>query len=245
MVLIIIEILRNLNPIHHNNLSMKTLFILAFLLVGSIVRSQDCSNYYYFQNNKTVEMSLFDKKGDITGKVLYSIADVKNSNEITSATLQTHMFDKKGKTIGKANSIVKCTGGVMMVNMKLTMPAAQAEQFSQTTAKTEDFFIEYPANMKKGDQLKEGTLNMDVDNNGMQQSISMTVSNRKVEDQEKVTTPAGTWDCYKISYKTKMSIRTMGVGIPINMEGIEWYAPAFGVVKTTSKYGSTEITSIK
>ncbi|HKH63404.1 MAG TPA: hypothetical protein VKA49_21355 [Flavitalea sp.] len=224
---------------------MKILFKLVFLLAVSIVRAQDCSNYYYLQNNKTVETSLFDKKGDITGKVLYSIADVKNSNGITTATLQSHMFDKKGKTIGKANSIVKCNGGVMMINMKLMMSTPQAEQFSQASAKTDDFFIEYPANMKKGDQLREGTLNMDVDNNGLQQSISMTVFDRKVEDKEKVTTPAGTWDCYKISYKIKMSIRVMGVGVPINMEGTEWYAPGFGVVKTSSKHGSTEITSIK
>jgi hypothetical protein len=224
---------------------MKIVFILVFLLVVSIVRSQDCSNYYYLQNNKTVETSLFDKKGDITGKVLYSIADVKNSNGSTTATLQSHMFDKKGKTIGKANSIVKCNGGVMMINMKLMMSAPQAEQFSQASAKADDFFIEYPANMKKGDQLREGTLNIDVDNNGLQQSISMTVFDRKVEDKEKVTTPAGAWDCYKISYKTKMSIRVMGVGVPINIEGMEWYAPGFGVVKTSSKHGSTEVTSIK
>ena len=42
-----------------------------------------------------------------------------------------------------------------------------------------------------------------------------------------------------------MSIRIMGVGVPVNMEGTEWYAPGFGVVKSVSKHGSTEITSVK
>ena len=224
---------------------MKKVLALLFSLNVSILYAQDCSNYYYLQNNKTVEMSLYDKKGDITGKLVYSVADVKNSNNLTTATVQSQMFDKKGRTIAKGNSVMKCNGGVMMIDMKMTMPTPQAEQFSKATVKSDDFYIEYPANMSKGDQLKEGTLSMDMDNNGLQQSINMTIFDRKVEDKEKITTPAGSWDCYKISYKTKMSIRIMGVGVPVNMEGIEWYAPSFGVVKTSSKHGSTEITSIK
>jgi hypothetical protein len=155
------------------------------------------------------------------------------------------MFDKKGRTIAKGSSTMKCNGGVMMINMKMIMPTPQAEQFSKANAKTDDFFIEYPVNMGKGDQLKDGTLTMEMDNNGLQQSITMTVYDRKVEDKETVTTPAGTWECYRISYKNKMSVKMMGVGIPMNLEGTEWYAPGFGVVKTHSKHGSTEITSIK
>lgn len=224
---------------------MKQLLTLLLVLNVLILDAQDCSNYYYLQNNKTVEMSLFDKKGDLAGRLVYSIADVKNSNSTTTATVQSQMLDKKGRTIATGNSVMKCNGGVMMINMKMSIPIPQAEQFSQSTAKTDDFFIEYPVNMSTGDALKEGTLNMDMNNNGMQQSVSMTIFDRKVEDKEKVTTPAGTWDCYKISYKSKMSIKMMGVGIPMNTEGVEWYAPGFGVVKTNTKQGSTELTSIK
>lgn len=224
---------------------MKRILTLVLILNVNILFSQDCKNYYYLQNNKTVEMTLYDKKGGMTGRLVYSILDVKNSNDLTTATVQSQMFDKKGRTIAKGNSVMKCNGGVMMINMKMIMPTPQAEQFSQASAKTNDFFIEYPVNMSKGDQLKDGTLSMDMDNNGLQQSINMTIYDRKVEDREKITTPAGTWDCYKISYKTKMSVKMMGVGIPMNMESTEWYATGFGVVKTYSKHGSTEITSIK
>jgi hypothetical protein len=155
------------------------------------------------------------------------------------------MFDKNGKTVATGNSVMKCNGGVMMINMKMSIPQPQAEQFSQANVKAEDFYIEYPLNMVKGDQLKDGNLTMNMDNNGLQQSLTMTVNNRRVEDKEKITTPAGTWDCYKISYKSKLSIRMMGVGIPVNMDGVEWYAPGFGVVKTQSKHGATEISAIK
>lgn len=190
-------------------------------------------------------MSIYDKKGDLNGRLVYTVSGVANTGSLTTANVQSEMFDKKGKTIAKGTSVMKCNGGMMMINMKMIMPAPQTEQFSQASVKAEDFYIEYPVNMTKGDQLKDATLTMDMDNNGLQQSLTMTISDRKVENKEKITTPAGTWDCYKISYKTRMSIKIMNVGVPVNMDGTEWYSPGFGVVKTTSKYGATEITSIR
>ena len=130
---------------------MKTLVLVLLVFIAPALRAQDCSSYYYLQDNKTVEMSLYDKKGDLAGKVVYSIADVKSANGTTTANVQSQMFDKKGRTFAKGNSVVKCNGGVMMVNLKMVMPTPQAEQFSQASARTDDFFIEYPVNMNKGD----------------------------------------------------------------------------------------------
>jgi hypothetical protein len=79
----------------------------------------------------------------------------------------------------------------------------------------------------------------------MKQSMVMDIINRKVVGKEQVTTAAGSWDCYKISSNTKMKIKTMGIGVPMNMDVTEWFAPGFGVVKTLSKYGETAITSIR
>jgi hypothetical protein len=224
---------------------MKKILALVCFLGSVAIYGQDCNSYYFLQNNKSVEMTIYDKKRNPNGKVVYTISDANNSGNTTSANVQTEMLDKKGKTVAKGTSVMKCTGGVMMVNMKMSIPQAQAEQFSQANVKAEDVFIEYPASMNKGDQLKDGNLTMDVDNNGMQQSLIMNITDRKVEDKEKITTPAGSWDCYKISYKSKMTIRMIGVGVPVNMEAIEWYAPGFGIVKTESKSGGTEITAIK
>ena len=133
----------------------------------------------------------------------------------------------------------------MMVDMKMMLPQAQQEQFGSTDASMQGYYIEYPNDMKPGDALKDATMNLEIDNKGMKQTVAMTVSNRKVEGKESVTTTAGTWDCFKISYKSRIAIKTMGIGIPINIEGTEWYAPGFGIVKTESKHGGTAITSIK
>jgi hypothetical protein len=99
--------------------------------------------------------------------------------------------------------------------------------------------------MNTGDQLKDVSFDMDVDNHGLKSTVSMVISDRKVAGKESVTTTAGTWDCLKITYNSKITIKTMGIGVPIKDEGTEWFAPGFGVVKTEGKHGGTAITSIK
>ncbi len=154
------------------------------------------------------------------------------------------MFDKKEKSIVKATNIIKCANGIMMMDMKMNLPQTGKSESTDANAKLSNVFVEYPASMQTGDELKDASMQMDIESNGMKQSIDMQVINRKVQGKESVTTTAGTWDCYKITNNTKMKIKTMGIGMPMNTENTEWFAPGFGVVKSESKSGGTAITAI-
>lgn len=221
------------------------LSVLFYCLLATYSYAQDCKSFYYLQNNKTIEMSIYNKKGEENGKQVYAVSDVRNGGGTLTAQLNSELFDKKGKTIGKGQGSIACKGGVMMVDMKLTLPAAQQEQFGSADAKADNVYMEYPASMKVGDPLKDANMNLEIDNKGMKQTVAVVINERKVEGQESITTTAGTWDCFRITYKSRITIKTMGIGLPINVEGTEWFAPGFGVVKTQSKQGGTAITAIK
>jgi len=225
---------------------MRLLFSFSLLLICGTLFSQDCSNYYYLQNNKTIEMTISNNKGKESGKMTYTVSDSRKSGDAVTATINSEFVDAKGKSITKATNNVKCVNGVLQMDMKVFIPAAQQEQIKSGTATASDVYLEYPANMNVGDQLKDGLLNMDYETaSGLKSSIEISITERKVEGKETVTTPAGTWECYKITSKNKITSRIAGIGIPIRMDVTEWYAPGFGVVKTESKTGKTEITSIK
>lgn len=224
---------------------MKLMLVIAVLCCSLQTYSQNCSGYYFLQANKTIEMAIYNKKGDVTATQKYIVSNVSNSGESVTADVNTEMTDKKGKQIAKGASRMKCTGGVVMVDMKMSMPMQPGQNY-ETDVQADDIYIEYPASMEVGDQLKDAKMHMDMNGaNGMKQSVDMEVTDRKVEAKEKITTAAGSWDCYKITQKTKMRIKTMGIGMPMNIDATEWYAPGFGVVKTESKHGKTEIVSIK
>jgi len=131
------------------------------------------------------------------------------------------------------------------MDMKMLIPSTQQEQMGDMSAMGTVSFIQYPITINEGDRLNDASFAADfASSSGLKGNISITVTNRKVVAKESVTTPAGTWDCLKITYHSKMILK-IGFGIPVNTDVTEWYAPGFGVVKTESGGGSTEIISIK
>ncbi len=223
---------------------MKQLINLFVCSLAITCYAQDCTSYYLLQNNKTVEMTLTDKKGRPNAKQVYTVTGLSNAGGTTTAHIKTIMFDAKGKEIATGNNDIKCTGGVMMMNMKMMLPQQQQQAITTSVAAESDF-LAYPKNMSVGSSLPDGNFSMDITMNGLKQQVTMVVDNRKVESKESITTPAGTWDSFKINYKIHMNIKTMGIGIPVNMTASEWFVPNFGTVKTQSNYGGSEITAIK
>jgi hypothetical protein len=223
---------------------MKKIITLLLLTVNFTSFSQNCDSYYYFQKNKTVEMTITNKKGKESGKNIYTIADVNKSGTMVSSTINSELLDSKGKSIATAINNMKCVAGVIMMDMKMFIPSAQQEQMG-TVAGGGEVYIEYPANMKEGDALKDASFSMDFKSKaGMNGSITIEMTNRKVESKESITTPAGTWNCFKITYHSKMNFKML-IGFNMNADVTEWYAPGFGVVKTESGGGGTEITAVK
>ena len=132
-----------------------------------------------------------------------------------------------------------------MMDMKMFIPAQQMEQMKTSEASGSTSYLEYPADMKAGDKLKDAEFNMDYTANGIASNINVNMTERSVLGKENVSSPAGSWDAFKITYKSRIRMKVAGIGIPVNMDVTEWYVPDFGVVKTESRNGTTLITSIK
>ena len=55
----------------------KFSFLLLLLFVSYLGFSQKCGDYYYLQSNKTIEMTISNKKGKESGKLVYVISNVE------------------------------------------------------------------------------------------------------------------------------------------------------------------------
>ncbi|HOZ84741.1 MAG TPA: hypothetical protein PK191_04575 [Niabella sp.] len=221
---------------------MKSIFTLTILLFTSHCFAQ--CNYYYLQNNKTVTIGMFDRKGKESGQTVYKVSNVKKAGSTSSGDVQSEVFDKKGKSIAKGTGTMQCKSGILMMDMKMLMNPQQAQQFKDADVKGKGAYLEYPTSVKVGETLEDASFDMDINmESGIAANLSIDITNRKVEAKESITTPAGTWQAFKITYHSK-TVLAMGISIPINMEMTEWFVPDFGVVKTESKWGKTELLSI-
>ncbi|HTG57127.1 MAG TPA: hypothetical protein VL943_12700, partial [Niabella sp.] len=140
---------------------------------------------------------------------------------------------------------MQCKSGQLLIDMKMMMNPQQTQQFKNAEVDGKGAFMEYPSSLTVGQTLSDANFSMDMKSeSGMMANVSIDVTNRKVETKEKITTPAGSWDAYKITYDSKM-IMNMGIAIPMKMQMTEWFVPDFGVVKSTSKWGTQELLSIE
>ena len=69
----------------------------------------------------------------------------------------------------------------MKMDMKIFIPSAQQEQMGNGTANVSDVYLEYPASMAAGDNLKDGqfTINSQT-GGGMNSSIEVSITERKI-----------------------------------------------------------------
>jgi hypothetical protein len=105
--------------------------------------------------------------------------------------------------------------------------------------------IELPNELSVGQALSDANVAMKIDMGGMSMNMKVDMINRKVEKQESVTTPAGTFNCYVIYTDNESKMMMVNQSFPSRL----WLAEGVGMVKQESykKNGDlmsrTELTS--
>lgn len=197
-----------------------------FVLAG--ILAQDCPLYYPDALNSQLEYKQYDKKGKLTGSNIQKITDFKKTGNGYEVRVDAESFDDKGKSLGTMQLAARCEAGIFYIDMKNLLGAQTMESYKDMTMKIEGGNLEMPATMKAGDILKSGDMKIAFSNEGMTiLNMTINVTNRKVEAVESVTTPAGTFECYKISYDvaTKMMIN-------VKSKATDWYSKGVGLVKS-------------
>lgn len=216
-------------------------------LAGGAALAQNCQNYYQFKNGGVIEMTITNKKGKVMGKQILKPSNVKTTAGTLTATVNAQFVNEKGKEISSSVYQAKCNGNKVEIDMRMSMPASpNGSPANAAEATLSGDYLAYPATLTVGNSLPDGTAQLQMNNNGMATTTSIAITNRQVVSKESVTTTAGTWNCFKITGHTKIAVGMGSIKLPaMNTDTTEWYAPGFGVVRTESDHGKTELTLIQ
>lgn len=215
---------------------MKKLTLIAACALCTVkLFAQDCSAYMYMKKNNTIETTQF-ANGKAQGKVVASVSKVTTSGGTTTSTVATEDFDQYGKSTGKNNVTYKCTGGALIVDLSASG--------SQPGMKFTSGSMSYPASMYVGEHFNDFEAQLVMTFGGTTTKASGKYTDRTVVDQEKITTPAGTWTCFKITYNVVVTITGTNMP-PTTMKTTEWYVPNLGVVQYQFGAMTFKVTSIK
>lgn len=202
---------------------MKKLLLTAMAVVVLMQFSvaQNCSQFINAVNGKKLVYANLDAKSKGQGKINYTTTKKDES----TVTVHTEIEDKNGQAAGNSDSEIKCNGDAISIDMKSFIPPGSVKQFSKMQMQGDGKYLVYPLNLKTGQTLEDGSVNIIINNDGHQMgNIQMDITNRKVEQQETASTPAGNFDCFRISYDAMIKIKMMGIGFPVHMHVIEWFS---------------------
>lgn len=234
---------------------MKKLILISitsaiFFLFTAFTPADVCDNLIFFKEGTILTMTSYTDDGKVTGSTKTSYTKTtKTPTEISVSAFQ-ESFDKKGKSTFNSEFTVKCAGGNLVFDMKMMVPQQQQEAYKDMEMTMDGTDLEMPSNLQVGNTLKDAHVNIKVSAKGgapiPMMNMSVRITERKVEAKESTTTPAGTFECYKISEW----VETKSI-VGIKMKSVQWFSFEAGVVKTETykengKYmGKTELTEIK
>ena len=205
----------------------------AFVFLAVSAMAQDCS-YMQLRQGAMYTYNMFDAKDKSSGSVTYNVKDAQNKDGGVEATVHVQTKDEKGKDIHQSEARYVCNGEKFLVDMN-AMLSGQQEAFKNMEVKGDASFIEFPTELAEASTLPDGKMHLDVYSDGkLAGIIDLNVTERKVEAKETVTTPAGTYEAYRIKSKMNTSLKIAGIGFPTETNTVEWYAKGVGMVKQES-----------
>jgi hypothetical protein len=151
---------------------------------------------------KVMSYDNYNKKGKLTAKTVTTFLDqYEDSTGATVFQVNRDVFNAKGEELSSVESTMSCKMGSLLVDAESIVDPEGKKEFKNVEMKIAGDGIIYPDKLELGQELSD--FNIDITTEAMDGTIrtyTILIKKRKVESQESITTPAGTYDCYKISY---------------------------------------------
>ena len=208
---------------------MTRILLFLALLTGHIaVRAQDCGGYFAFRKGLKFELTSYDKKDKPAALLKYQVIDYKPVNGGTSLAFSSETYDPKGKLLAKGESFGKCIDGNYYTDVR-NISSDMIPKAANLRMDITGDQLTYPAKLSVGDQLKDAniTVKSSLESGMTLMTLTANITDRQVAGMETVDTPAGRFDCVKITYT--MNVRLMGNR---TLKGTEYLAKGIGVVKS-------------
>ncbi|MCP3681188.1 MAG: hypothetical protein GY861_00725 [bacterium] len=232
---------------------MKSVFLIVAFVFGcfSHVSAQDCTPYFPMEKGSEFEISSYKTNGKLTGSCYHKVLERVEDGSHLTVKVSNQSRDKKGNETANTEYVVECQEGIFRFDFSMFMNNESLQAYDNMETTITGKFLELPSAPKPGDVLNEGEMKVVVENAGIPfVTINIRVYDRKVDAIEARETPAGTFECARISYKVETTIGGI-IPFTVKSSATEWYAKGVGLVRSENfnnngKYlGYSELTMIK
>ena len=197
----------------------------CFLWTLNFLGQENCSKYYPLEKGTSFQLTMLDNKDKPTGIIDYLVKDY-NGN---TATLSYEMHDEKGKLITASEYGITCNEQGVSIDFNSLAAPGVMEQYKDMELDISGTDLIIPNNLAIGQTLPDANMLMNVKMSPINIKMNFNIVNRKVEGKESITTSAGIFDCFIISYDHESKM-----GLKISGSAKQWLAEGIGMVKQES-----------
>jgi hypothetical protein len=176
-------------------------------------------------------LTTYNEKDKVTSVAKSELVSVNELSNGLEAVINEQILDEKGKELFGGTFTMRCEGDKFYMDMSDMFNQEGMEGIEDAEVEFTNQYMEYPTNPVVGQTLPDANCTMKITINGMQlSSTTINITNRKVEGNETITTPAGTFNCVKFSEDTEVKAMMM----KIKSHSVSYMAKNVGMVKMES-----------
>lgn len=214
------------------NFILTLTFLFSFL---NLTLTQTVYPINLFNQGLQTTFTKYNEVGNIKGTINSTFSNVVRSGLNTSVTSTTNFLDASSnlqlsRDFGyKLNTTSTSGSQSFFIDMKYFLPYSVALQYKNYTVTATGNAYEIPSQLAVGMILNSVRINFNFTPNVTGFSSATTtinLLNRTVQLREKITTPAGTYNCWKITEDCEIKTNTI-----TKQKITRWISNDFGVVK--------------
>ena len=200
---------------------MKAIFLYIICLATLVSNAQNCATFYPTEVDKTLTYHQFDKRENLDLITTYTVLE----NTGSGLTIGVSLKDKDGELITNASYKAICDNGTTRLDPDSVM-TTYLQQYEGMEYTIEGDAIIVASDYEVGEVLPDAEIVMAVSAGIVNIRSTVTMTDKKVVRQESLSTPAGTFNCYVITYTNKLKM-----GFSKTFQSTQWIAEGVGMVQ--------------
>ncbi len=197
-----------------------------------VSQSKACSQLSSLKISSQLVYHTYDRNEKLIVKSYFKVVDEDKTADGKRFTLFSESKDAKSERIYDAAFVWDCKPGAFLIDLKNYLPPATMSAYQGMEIRGELKQIDYPLQCPLDQVFPDIILNLEAWNNSNKYAdIKLQVNNRRMNGEESISCPAGTFKCKKMTYD--LTISTVNLGFPAtNKFSItEWFSDEVGMVR--------------
>lgn len=205
---------------------MRKLFVFVLLLCATApLFSQE--SYFPTTKGTRLEYADYNNKGKISTYTIYNITETSGTpTDMTVTYVMSAMTADRQQVVSDLTTKVDIIEGDVYFDVNSMFASTTSATGDGTGITYEGDGIYIPAQLSEGMELPDSECSLTL-NIGIKMTTRVKITDRKVLAKESVTTPAGTFECYKVTQTSTTTVLRK----PVTSTQIQWLTPNIGTVK--------------